>query len=377
MSLIFDGGKAGEGGGGKPIQYETMPSPIIGDIIQYVGETGANYTQGYFYQGVGGGTGSATIAQTSGTGITNLDVNVEIFKNYWETTFMIEPLTTGDYVFTYNLGNEQWECEAQTADMVDFGISFTEPQSSIEVSVSPAEGESIVWAYVEDQARWDSAVSESGQYIFTYDSQLGDFTLDGTTSADLYDTYGINYESGYAVPPETSVEQTVGSGLTIDVDAYAFTSMAGDSAGDYTFTFDSNGDWLLSEWGDEQVDLSQWGITIDGTETENDQFVVSLAPPTYGPTDGDQIIVDFTTGLNDGDEITVSYTEASATWQQINVQPTPEIATQETVGGNVELSADEGVIVIATPDGTEDKQVANVEYVNNIVGDIADILSEV
>ena len=55
----------------------------------------------------------------------------------------------------------------------------------------------------------------------------------------------------------------------------------------------------------------------------------------------------------------------------------PEIETQTTVGGNTQLSADEGVLVIETPDGTEDKQVANVEFVNNLVGDVANLLSEV
>ena len=48
-----------------------------------------------------------------------------------------------------------------------------------------------------------------------------------------------------------------------------------------------------------------------------------------------------------------------------------------TTGGNVELSATEGVLTVETPDGAEDKQVANVEFVNNLVGDVANILSEV
>ena len=382
MSLIFDGGKAGEGGGGKPIQYETMPSPIVGDIIQYVGETSANYTQGYFYQGVGGGSGSATISQTSGSGITNLAVNVSTFESGMSSVIGSAP-TTGDYVFTYETYSQMWTIQNQPVDMADFGITFTEPEATIGVSVIPVEGESLMGASVEDQSLWESAVSESGTYTFTYDAQIGDFTLDGTTPADLLNTYGINVDVGYAQPPVATGEQTVGSGLTIDVyDPVQFAGMSGYGDGDYTFVFDGD-NWKFTQWNEEEITYEQivipeeWGFEVIGTPTSGDTIVINLADGYYGPVEGDQVIVDYTTGLNEGDEITVGYVEGSATWQQINVQPMPEIETQTTVGGNTQLSADEGVLVIETPDGTEDKQVANVEFVNNLVGDVANLLSEV
>ena len=43
---------AGGQGGGQKIQYDTIPTPSqtnLGKIIQYTGETDANYTNGYFY----------------------------------------------------------------------------------------------------------------------------------------------------------------------------------------------------------------------------------------------------------------------------------------------------------------------------------------
>lgn len=383
MSLNFNlafGGSNGGGSSGQTIQYDVMPTPAIsGKIIQYVGETGANYTQGYFYQGVGGGTGSATISQTSGTGITNLAVNVSTFESGMPSVIG-SALTTGNYAFEYDGMN--WNYGQSSVDMASVGITFTEPEASIGLTIVPAEGESLMGASVEDQSLWESAVSESGTYTFTYDAQIGDFTLDGT-QVDLHNEYGIDFEVGYAQPPVATGEQTVGSGLTVYVyDPVQFAGISGYGDGDYTFIFDGD-NWKFTQWNEEEIPyediitLEAWGIEVIGTPTSGDTFVVSLTAGYYGPVDGDQIIVDYTTGLNEGDEITVVYTEGLATWQQINVQPTPEIATQTTVGGNTQLSADEGVLVIETPDGTEDKQVANVEYVNNIVGDIADILSEV
>ena len=368
MSLIFDGGKAGEGGGGKPIQYETMPSPIVGDIIQYVGETSANYTQGYFYKGVGGGSGSATISQTSGSGITNLAVNVSTFESGMPSVIG-SALTTGNYAFDYDGVN--WNYGQSSVNMASVGITFNAPSAEFNTYSSGA-----VDGYVSNQQLWESKITQSGTYTFVYSESDGLFhenTISGT-EVDLNE-YGIDWFPTVASDPETTVNQTVGD-LTIEVDPWSFSVYFGEAAGDYTLTFDGN-DWTCEEAGVEVVDIEACGITITGTPQSGYTFIVSLTPPIYGPLDGDSITVEYTKGMQSGDEITVSYTEAPATWQQINVQPTPEIATQETIGGNVELSADTGVLVIATPDGTEDKQVANVEFVNNLVGDVASLLSEV
>ena len=48
-----------------------------------------------------------------------------------------------------------------------------------------------------------------------------------------------------------------------------------------------------------------------------------------------------------------------------------------TQDGDLLLDAQNGNVVVATPDGTEDNAVCNVEYVNNIVGDIEDILETI
>ena len=46
-------------------------------------------------------------------------------------------------------------------------------------------------------------------------------------------------------------------------------------------------------------------------------------------------------------------------------------------GGNTELTATEGVLIVPTPDGSIEGEIANVEFVNNLVGDVASLLSEV
>lgn len=46
------GKKSGGGSGGQHIQYDTIPEASesnLGKVIQYTGETDANYTNGYFY----------------------------------------------------------------------------------------------------------------------------------------------------------------------------------------------------------------------------------------------------------------------------------------------------------------------------------------
>ena len=41
-----------------------------------------------------------------------------------------------------------------------------------------------------------------------------------------------------------------------------------------------------------------------------------------------------------------------------------------TADGDLELSAENGNVVVSTPDGSEESAVVNVSYVNNVVGTI-------
>lgn len=363
MSLIFDGGKAGEGGGGQTIQYNVMPTPTMDSIIQYTGETDANYTQGYFYQGVGGNS-SATISQTTGNDLSNIAVNL--------ATFETQVSQTGNYAFTYNSGN--WTYNQQIVNVSDYGITYTATPS---FNVSTGDSIGIIDASVVNTSAWQSQVSESGEYYFVFDGlDWRKNDVEGEV-VDITD-YGLDYASIDAYPPDVEL-QSFPETLDVSVDPTTFADMAGITSSMYTFTYNGSV-WFVNsnDLTDEEVILEDWGISIvDGSPQEDDSIIISYNPAVQGPVSGDNITVDYSTGVVNGDVLTVVYTAGYASWQQINVQPSPEIATQTTVGGNTELSADEGVLVIETPDGTEEKQVANVEFVNNLVGDVASLLSEV
>ena len=48
-----------------------------------------------------------------------------------------------------------------------------------------------------------------------------------------------------------------------------------------------------------------------------------------------------------------------------------------TQDGDLLLDAQHGNVVVATPDGSEESAVVNVDYVNNVVGTIEDVLETI
>jgi hypothetical protein len=48
-----------------------------------------------------------------------------------------------------------------------------------------------------------------------------------------------------------------------------------------------------------------------------------------------------------------------------------------TADGDLELSSENGNVIVGTPDGSDENAVVNVEYVNNVVGTIEDVLETV
>lgn len=330
----------------------------LGNTTVTLGDYGISYT-------ATSTPASATGSQTSGSGITNIAVNVSTFESGMADVTGSLPETL-DYVFEYDGVN--WNYGQTSVDMASVGITFTEPQAAIDLTVSPDSG---VEAWVDDISKWESQISASGTYVFVYNENDWNFhrdTVDGEI-VDLVNDYGIIWNSAIVTDPETTVDQTVGS-LTIDVDPWSFSLYFGDSAGDYTFTFDGS-NWTIEELGGEIIDPIDGGITITGTPASGDTFIVSFAPPSYGPLDGAEITVDYTTALQSGDEITVAYTqgitvpatgdaitavyvrgadngdeltvvyERTYAWQQIDVQPSSgggTTAASIPAGGSVALA---------------------------------------
>ena len=370
MSLIFDGGSSGGGSGGQTIQYSTMPDVIDGAIIQYTGENTDNYTKGFFYRGASfEAQASATVSV--GTDLPNLMVDADTFGTKMEE-LLGEPLESTAYMFQYVV--DEWLYNGDTnldGTIQDYGITFDEPVPILDIYITVGTGN----AFITDQEKWKTEVPDAGSYEFVYDGSIGSWTFEGN-DVNLAD-YGIEYDSGMA--PNLSVSQTVGSGLQISIPMpYTFYDKAEGEGGtgNYTFVYDGLVWNVLNEAIDTQELFLTWGIEVIGEPQNNDTFVVAYSGLISGPIGSETIQVDSSPGLEDGTEILVGYEPALSTWLQINVQPTLEVATSETPDGNVELSAEYGVVVVETPTGLENKQVANVEFVNNLVGDVASILSE-
>lgn len=365
MSLDFDGKSSGGGSGGQTIQYDVMPPPVLGDIIQYVGETTANYTQGYFYKGSSGSGGSATISQTLGNDISNLEVDAETFETGMETV-LSGSVSTGNYNFEYVFPNG-WQYNSNDVDIDSIGITF-----SYEGNVNAfVMGEGISNIEIDRETFYSGAdISTAGTLSFVFENQ--EWLLNGV-SADPAN-YGITYDDDI-IPESITLDQYAGNYLDISFDEETFKEYVSEVAGEYFLQF--NGEDWIDLTTEETIDLADYGITIISGEPVNGQEIyINYKEETLGPLEGTTLEIQYMPVI-DGDIITVAYSSGGVSWQQIDVQPTPEIATQTTIDGNTELSADSGVLVVDTPDGTQDKQVANVEFVNNLVGDVASLLSEV
>lgn len=70
--------------------------------------------------------------------------------------------------------------------------------------------------------------------------------------------------------------------------------------------------------------------------------------------------------ISDGDEVSYEVTfheQTNYSWERIDVQPS--------------IIAPDGEAVVETPDGSNENAVVNVEYVNNVVGTIEDVLETI
>lgn len=88
----------------------------------------------------------------------------------------------------------------------------------------------------------------------------------------------------------------------------------------------------------------------------------------------------FTVAPQDGDSSTFELTteQDGKKWRRLDVQPGIGSGLEtKSDDGNTELDASSGVLTVKTPDGTVSGQIANVDYVNNIVGDIETVLSDI
>lgn len=219
-------------------QYTTMPAAsasYAGTIAQYAGEPTANYEQGYFYVcNPVYVDSSATISQTTGSGLTDLAVDVATF----ETTE--QPTQSGNTSFVY--GNTPESLSPTT---------FTLSQATI--TIDPSLFLPLAKQFATDDG-WDW--NSLDHVIITYDEEDEDFPF----NADFVDAndnvlgnaWGMN-ESMWGI----SVDGTLSSsGFQPLVMTYSQGSIAWTKNGSV-------------------VTLSDYGITYSGTPVDGDVLTVA------------------------------------------------------------------------------------------------------
>ena len=202
--------------------HSTMPTAgadNLDDIIQFTGETDANYTNGYFYKCVVDSTtpASATIAQTTGSTLSDLTVDA---TTCWGTLgdYSI-PQQTGDYVFTYNDGMGLWDYDDRGSfDLAEFGVAYTGTPADgdvLTISVT-APSTTYAWTRVDVQPAPEALPDQTGQ--------SGKFLTTDGTDASWSDKPLVNKATG------TDSLSLIGNGSTSN---YAINIGSSSIAGSY------------------------------------------------------------------------------------------------------------------------------------------------
>lgn len=152
---------------GQIIQVDTMPvagADNVGRIVQWIGATDT-YENGYFYQcSTVSVPSSATITASEGSGITDLEINLEDFESY------IDPTGNITIVFTYDGAEEYWSYPDETdVDMEGCGISY---------SGTPQDGDTITVVYTAESSTygWVEKLVQHGITI-TYNPETEELTI--------------------------------------------------------------------------------------------------------------------------------------------------------------------------------------------------------
>ncbi len=137
-------------------QYTTMPvasSTNANEIVQFVGATGATYTNGYFYKCESTTTpSSATVTQTAGSSLSDITVNVAALEQFFGWT------TDNTFVDTYT--ESGW-----VITPIDFGVTFTgTPVVGDKITVVYTAGTvTYAWTRIDVQPTPEALPDQSGQ----------------------------------------------------------------------------------------------------------------------------------------------------------------------------------------------------------------------
>lgn len=214
-------------------QLDTLPTADatnVGEIVQYSGMTDSNYTNGYFYESTASYSDpSATISQTTGSGLTDITIDVD--------TFIAEEQPT------------QSESVVFTASVVPAGTTYTPVTGTTTLS-----GGNIRQIFIDRGYDWD-----------TYHEFWNAFIV--FTAPDY--CYFSNAVGGDSVWFYVT---------TPDLEAYGFTIIGTPTNGDliqYSYT-DGSTSWTK---GGETVNPADYGVSYSGAPNNGDALTVVYTAP--------------------------------------------------------------------------------------------------
>lgn len=168
----------------------------------------------------------------------------------------------------------------------------------------------------------------------------------GTTNSTY--THGYIYEC----KSEPAYEALIG----IYPSKIAFDYTKGDV---FSFFKEATEDYLQIKNGTFRYDLAGDIWHIDGKDEDGNTLFSNYRLYTQDLEDAGFVVIVPMEEISDGEELEYEITKSEITsykWERIDVQPTIIDPT--------------GTATVETPDGTKQDAVVNVEYVNNVVGNI-------
>jgi len=139
-------------------QCSTLPVLLVPDgiVVQYIGTTDANYTNGYFYKATNTTIPDSytSVSQTTGSSLSNVTVTIATFADHIRN--WTDATSPTDIVLTYNSSYNNWNWNNHGAGASTWGLSFTG---------TPSNGDKItVFGFVEEhtEAAWTQVNVQPG-----------------------------------------------------------------------------------------------------------------------------------------------------------------------------------------------------------------------
>ena len=333
-------------------QIDELPEPsaaYLGNIIQYIGETTADYTRAYFYECVGSSVASsASASQTVGSGLTDITVDKETLEQFtgWTTDNSLQIFYTPDgwSVDTVSLGVSYTGTPVE-GDAIT--IVYTAPVTTYawqQINVQPAGGDETRVIIKSSTIPTADADSYRKMYIYAgetdanythgyiYECQKTSITYTGTVSfepASLSETVvACSGDDFAAFLTESGVDPTpiVSGTMTYDAGAGGW-RLVGKDAEDNT----------VANFLEYDEDYADAGFTFTGT-----------------PVDGD--VVGFTCTV---EEDVVTYA-----WVRLNTQPVP---TAEEIGAVTQETRTISLVSTDWSSHSQTKTVSGVTSDNTVI----------